>query len=236
MKIGIALEYYRKQEAPLSTETASLVNEMLVGSDNGAANELLGEIGAGDPYTGAQQVTDFFGSLGLENTFLAAPYDLTGDQPPPGIVTEANARTDVTTDPDPFIQTTPLEMGILLESLYQCSQGGGCLRALYPRAVTPAKCQEIVFWMEQDQQRSLLGGGMPAGSRIAHKYGFRGDTHADVAIVYGPRTDFVLVAFLYQPEWLEWEDSVPAFTAIGQLTYRFFDGEPMASLASGSTP
>ncbi len=235
MKIAIALEYYRAQEAPLSTEMASLMNNMLVESDNSAANELLSEIGASEPYSGAQQVTDFLQSLGLENTFLAAPYDLASDQPPPEIVTEANARTDMTTNPDPYIQTTPLEMGVLLESLYQCSQGGGCLRALYPRAVTPAKCQELIAWMEQDPESSLLGGGMPIGTRVAHKHGFGGETHADIAIVYGPRTDFVLAAFLYQPEWLAREDSVPTFAAIGQLTYRFFDGDPMA-LASGTTP
>jgi len=46
-----------------------------------------------------------------------------------------------------------------------------------------------------------------------------------VALVYGTETDFVLVVFMYQPEWLVWEQSVPTFTRIGELTYRFFNGE-----------
>jgi hypothetical protein len=66
---------------------------------------------------------------------------------------------------------------------------------------------------------------MPDDIRIAHKHGWRGDTHADISLVYGSKSDFVVVAFLYQPDWLAWEDSVPTFSTIGSLTYRFFNGD-----------
>jgi hypothetical protein len=31
--------------------------------------------------------------------------------------------------------------------------------------------------------------------------------------------------FLYQPDWLVWEDAAPTFATLGQLAYRFFNGE-----------
>lgn len=224
MKIPIGLETYRIHETPLAAETASLLTQMLTESDNAAANRLLAKIGTGDPYTGVLRVTDFVGSLGLQSTYLAAPYDLRADVPAPNVATPANVRTDIATNPDPYIQTTPLEIGMLLESIYHCARGGGCLRALYPREITPAKCQDLLALMERNEIEPLAGQGMPPGTRIAHKHGWRGDTHADVSIVYGPKADFVLAIFLYQPEWLVWEESVPTFAEIGQLTYRFFNG------------
>ncbi len=224
MKIPIGLETYRTHETPLDAETASLMRQMLTESDNAAANRLLAKIGAGDPYTGVLQVTGFLGSLGLTSSYLAAPYDLKDDVPPPNIATPANTRAGVTADPDPYIQTTPLEAGILLESIYHCARGGGCLRALYPRAITPDVCQDLLSLMERNEIHALAGEGMPPGTRIAHKHGWRGDTHADISIIYGPKADFVLTIFLHQPEWLVWEESVPTFAEIGQLTYRFFNG------------
>lgn len=224
MKIGIAAEVYRTQELPLNPELASLMKNMLAESDNAAANQLLTAVSATSPYSGAEQVTNLLWSLGLRSSYLAAPYDLKEGVPTPEITTPANARTDISTDPDPYIQTTPMEAGILLESIYQCSRGGGALRALYPQALTPAECEEILAWLERNEVNSLLATGMPSGTRVAHKHGWRGDTHADVAVVYGPQSNFVLVAFLYQPEWLVWEESVPTFSDIGELAYRFFNG------------
>lgn len=224
LKIGIAIEVYRNQELPLSTELATLMKNMLTESDNASANQLLASVGATSPYSGAAQLNDLLWSVGLRSSYLAAPYDLQENVPVPQIVTPANARTDISTNPDPYIQTTPMEAGILLESIYQCSRGGGPLRALYSQALTPAECEETLAWMERNEIHSLLAGGMPSGSRVAHKHGWRGDTHADVAIVYGPQTDFVLAVFLYQPEWLVWEESVPTFSRIGELAYRFFNG------------
>jgi hypothetical protein len=226
LKVGIALEVYRRHDDTLDAELSSLMRDMLTESDNAAANLLLTEIGSGNPYSGALKVTDFLWDLGLENTYLVAPYDLKEGAPPPDVVTPANSRVDVTTNPDPYIQTTPLEAGLLMESIYQCTRGGGSLRALYPNEVAPLECEALLTWMERNQINSLLGEGMPPGTRVMHKHGWRGDTHADVSLVYGPTSDFILVAFLYQPDWLVWEESVPTFSEIGQLTYRFFNGQP----------
>lgn len=224
LKIGIAMELYRQLDATPDDETRQLLNQMLTESDNAAANLLLVRIGAGTPYSGATYVTDFLHSLGMHHTFMAAPYDLKeGITPPEPLPNDVGSEFD--TNPDPYIQTTPMEMGLLLEGVYQCAKGGGFLRILYPQRITPGECQDVLAWMEYNQIHSLLSADLPEGVRVAHKHGWAGETHADLSLIYGPERDFILVVYLYQTEWLVWEESVPTFSKIGELTYRFFNGE-----------
>jgi beta-lactamase class A len=225
LKIGIGLKLYAIQEDRLTPEQEDLIDGMLIESDNASANLILAEIGAGNPYTGALMVTDFFWSLGLQNTFLAVPYDLKEGIAEPDIVTPANSRPEPFTDPDPYIQTTPKDMGLLLEGLYHCTKGGGFLRLLFPHDLEPRECDELLGWLKANGDDSLLGRDMPEGTVIMHKHGWRDNVHADAALVYGLQADFVVTAFLYQPEWFVWEESVPTFGTIGKLTYRFYNGE-----------
>ncbi|MFP4345657.1 MAG: serine hydrolase [Anaerolineales bacterium] len=226
LKIGIVPAFYRDLDVPPTPETTRLISATLTGSNNAAANLLLAEIGAGDPYTGALKVTEFLQGLGLESTYIAAPYDLKAGVEEPDIVTPGNGRTDFYTEPDPYIQTSPLDIGLLLEGLCRCAQGGGHLRLLYPQEITPLECEQTLNWMEQNRGNSLLGEGMPPETRIAHKHGWAEGTHADVALVESPNAKFVIAVFLYQPNWLVWEESAPTFADIGQLAYRFFNPAP----------
>ncbi|MBN2002798.1 MAG: serine hydrolase [Anaerolineae bacterium] len=223
LKIGIVLELYRMSDAGLSPATTALISATLSESDNASANILLAQIGAGNPYSGAQQVTALLWDLGLRNTFLAAPYDMTDGTPASTIVTSANSRSDVVTDPDPYHQTTPIEMALLLEGIYYCSQDGGFLRALYPQSIMPEECQNIMIWLARNPTRPLLTTGLP-NVTAAHEHGWFQGTHADLALMYGDSGDFVIAVFLYQPQWITWEESAPTFAALGQLTYRFFNG------------
>jgi len=225
LKIPIILQRYRQLDAAPDAETLSLIKAALTESDNAAANLILQQIGAGNPYTGALQVTDFVRQLGLENTFLAAPYDLKDGIPLPNFSTPANSQTAFNTEPDPYIQTTALEMGLLMEGLGQCAEGVGMLRLIFPREITPAECEDILNIMEHNQVTELLEAGMPPGIPVAHKNGWTGQTHADVALAATPNGRVVIAAFLYQPEWLVWEESAPLFADLGRLTYRFFNGE-----------
>ena len=142
---------------------------------------------------------------------------------PPTIVTPANSRTDITTKPDPYMQTTPLDAGLLLEMIYQCSHGGGALMVAYPGDLAIDECNQMIEWMSTNRIDSLVEAGVPVGTRVAHKHGFTGDTHADAALVFSPGGDFVLVVFLYHPQWLEWEESAPLIADIATATYNYFN-------------
>ena len=74
-------------------------------------------------------VTEDMHTIGLQNTFLGAfmaePIFLAH------LDTPANQRDDVTTDPDEYNQTSVMDMGMLLNDIYQCAtENGGALVAL----------------------------------------------------------------------------------------------------------
>ncbi len=223
LKIAIAVSLYATLDAAPDANTAARIDTLFAESDNATANLLLAQIGAGDAYSGALRVTDLLWGLGLRNTFIAAPYDLPGVTIPPDIAAISNA--DNRANPSPVLQAVPIEMGLLMEGLYYGAKGGGFLRAVYPQKITAGECQAILTSMERNPVNPLLSAGMPTGVRVAHKHGWSDKTHADVSLVYGSQTDFVLIAYLYQPEWLVWDESTPTFATIGQLVYRFFNGE-----------
>ena len=225
LKIPIALGTYATLNAPPDATMTNHLNTLFAESENTTANLLLAHIGNGDAYSGALRVTDMLWNLGLRNTFIATPYDVTETALPPQIANLSPPRTDINTNPHPALQTTPIEMGLLMEGLYYGAQGGGFLHAIYPQQITPAKCQAILAGLERHAINPLLASGMPAGTRVAHKHGWSGATHANVALVYGPQADFVLAVYLHQPAWLVWNESTPTFATIGQLVYRFYNGD-----------
>ena len=221
IKIAIMMETYRHLDGPPDLETTKLLTETMTLSGNFTANLLLRYIGDGDAYEGARRLTESMRYLGLVNTFMATPYD--EDILPQHIATPANQRTDVNTNPDPFMQTTPQDMGRLLEMIYQCAQGGGTLIAAYPDEITPEECQAMLDIMSQNRIGALIEAGVPEGTRVAHKHGWVGDTHGDAGIVFSPGGDYVLCVYLYHKDWLEWDISSPLIARVSEATYNYFN-------------
>ncbi|MGD8968706.1 MAG: serine hydrolase [Anaerolineae bacterium] len=222
LKIAVLEEAYRSLDQPPSVETAKLISETMTESGNFTANLLLRDvIDDGDSHEAAEKLTASMNRLGLQNTFMAAPYD--EKDVAATITTPANSRTDISTDPDPFIQTTPLDIGVLLEMIYQCSHSGGALMLTYPETLTADECQEMLKWMSQNRIDNLIEGGVPAGTEVAHKHGWISDTHADAGLVFTPGGDYVLVIFLHGPEWLQWEESAALIADISSAAYNYFN-------------
>ena len=222
LKIAVLEETYRSLDEAPDLATTRLISETMTESDNATANLLLRDvIDAGDAYRATERLTASMSRLGLTSTYMGAPYDEkdVGRE----LVTEANSRTDIFTEPDPYIQTTPLEVGLLLEMIYQCSQGGGALILNYPDSVTPEECREMIRWMTRNPVEDLIQAGVPAGTRVAHKHGWTSDTHADAGIVFTPGGDYVLVIFLHRSDWLEWDEGAPLIGDISTATYNYFN-------------
>ncbi len=223
LKIAIMEESYRNLELPLDAETSDWLSDTMgVISSNYKANLLLSDVIAdGDSYQGAARLTEVMQRLGLVNTFMTTPYD--EEEIPHTIVTPANSRNDFDTKPDPRMQTTPLDIGLLLEMIYQCSQGGGALLALYPNELSAAECTQMIDWMRHNRIDSMIEAGLPAETPIAHKHGFSNDTHADAGIIFSPGSDFILTIFLHRPDYLEWEESASLTSNIATAAYNYFN-------------
>lgn len=223
MKLPIVLEAYRMLDTDPLDETAKLIEGSIVQSSNLHANILLGQIGGGDKITGASILTSNMQLLGLPNTFMAGYFDQQGD--PPVVQTPANQRTDVDTDPDAFMQTTPEDMANLLTMLYQCSQDdSGGISVVFPDTVTQKECQSIVDLLSRNKIATLIEAGVPEGTIVAHKHGFGiGDTIGDAGIVFSPGGDYVVVVFVWHPEFLEWESSAPMVANISRMIFNYFN-------------
>ena len=228
LKIAIMVETYRYLDGPPDQDTTKILTETMTLSGNFTANLLLRYvIGDGDIYQGVRRLNESMRYLGLVNTFMAAPYD--EDVLPQHIRTPANSRTDINTHPDPFMQTTPQDMGLLLEMIYQCANGGGTLIAAYPDKITPDECRAMLDMMSENRIDALIEAGVPEDTRVAHKHGWIGDTHGDAGIVFSPGGDYVLCMYLYHPDWLEWEVSSPIMADLSQAVYRYFNRESQES-------
>jgi len=221
LKIPILEQLYRKLDGPPGVETTKIITETMKYSGNFTANLMLGKIGDGDWDVGVQRMNQAFKTLGMKNTFMAAPYDRKMAVPP-HIVTEANSRTDLNTQPDPYMQTTARDIGMSLQMLAACSEGGGTLIAAYGDQITPAECQQALDFMSLNEMTEMLPGGLPAGAKYAHKHGYVPDTHGDVMVVWGPAGTYILSVFLYRPTWLEWGISNPTLNDIAKTTWDFF--------------
>jgi hypothetical protein len=221
LKLIIISEVYRKLNGPPDVETARLISETVSHSGNFTANLLLSFIGDGDPNAGVRVLNESARMLGLKNTFMAAPYDRKLPTPP-RIATEANSRTDLNTEPDPYMQTTPRDIGLMMQMLVACRPGGGTLLAAYGDRFTRAECQQVLDYIALNEVTALITAGVPEGTRVVHKHGYVADTHGDVAAIWGPAGPYILSLFLYRPSWLEWELSNTTMRELSQAVWNYF--------------
>jgi beta-lactamase class A len=226
LRIPIVLETYRALDRLPTLTQRSLISDTLVSQpENTVVNGLLNIIaGEDDQYKGTEIVTESMQRLGLENTFMAAPYDEPLRAGHPGPETPANSVEELRTRIDPELQTTAEDIGILLSMIYYCAQGnGGALLAVYPDQLTTEECQQILDYMRQNKIGSLIEAGVPPETAIAHRHGWISDTHADAAIISTPGGDYIVVGYLYKPDWLVWEISAPLLADVSRATYNYFN-------------
>jgi beta-lactamase class A len=228
-KIPIMVSYF-SQFGPdaLNQQTIDSMIDMIRRSENPPADKFMSAL---DENRGPLFVTDKMKSLGLENTFMAG-YFYQGATLLQNITTPANSRTDVITNPDRYNQSTPSDMGMLLEDIYQCAEsGGGALVAVFPGKINQQVCQQMIEILVQDKLGALLQAGVPEGTRIAHKHGWITnpatgviDNVSDAAIVYSPGGNYIIVVFTYHPVQIIWDTMAnPLFAQLSQAVYNYFN-------------
>ncbi len=227
IKIPIMVSVMRRSPEPLPQSVDTLLANMIDVSENLAADQLMANVI--DKNKGPLEVTHDAQALGLQNTFLAG-YFFPGAPLLQKIKTPGNQRTDVKTGPDPYNQTNPADLGMLLDDIYQCANvGGGALDAVFPGQFSQAKCKQMLDLLLANKLPTLITAGLPEGTPIAHKHGWIVEsdgllhTIGDAAIVYTPHGNFVLSVFMYQPVQLLFD---PANNLIADLTraiYNYFN-------------
>ena len=203
IKIPVMVSVMRRLPENPDDETNRYLVEMIGKSVNPATDWLMENVI--DPLRGPLKVTEDMRALGLENTFLAG-YFYIGAPLLYRFETPANQRQDISTEPDPYSQTTPDEIGMLLQDIYLCAnEGGGSLVAVFPWEITPAKCQTMIKYLIEDHIALLIQASVPDGTKVAHKHGWVTDAYgvihdmSDAAIVFTPGGDYVMTVYLWHP-------------------------------------
>lgn len=227
MKTAIMVSFYRDLDRggfPYETE---LVKNMIQQSSNYAPNALLDWLGDNNRRAGLERVNDLLRTAGLANSWMGGWYEQ--ESPPEPQVTPANSRTDISTDPDPYMQLTVSDMATLFMDLYQCARGGGAFEAAFPGKLTAGECNTMLDYLAGNKIGVLIEAGVPEGIRVAHKHGWIGEpltNVGDVGIVFSPGGDYVLGVMLYEHEdqgGTPWDETSKLITALSRAVYNYYN-------------
>lgn len=240
-KIAILTELYNVLNSPPSNAQAMTIANAMVCSQNTSTNDMLRIIGGGDPFVGAADTTRFLSQLGLNRTFIVAPFVIDPNHPLVPAQPIALPRTDadqVSAFPDPSNQMTVDEIGWLLSGIYQCAYGtGGPLVERFGSALTPNECGQMIQLMSGNMIGELIEAGVPLGTRVAHKHGWINDTHGDAGVVFTPGGNYVLVMALYNPTWLDFSESFPLIAEVSRTVYNYYNPDaPMPEIERKEVP
>jgi beta-lactamase class A len=227
IKIGIMTTYYRYFDEPLDQDAEEWMYEMMVYSANETSDQLMERLEGidGELSPGPIVVTNTLRELGLESTFLGGYFALGSPlliQPQ----TPGNQRTDVTTSPDPYNQTTASDIGVLLTDIYRCAEGGGALLAAFPEQLSQDECAKMLDLLSQNKLGWLIEAGVPEGTRVAHKHGYIDSPTeylVDVGIVYTPGGNYALAICLWNDPPMIWEPTSSLVANLSRAVYNYFN-------------
>ncbi len=240
-KVSILNRLYGMLNSPPDVATAVDIANTMICSENVATNDLLRLIGNGNVWSGAAEVTRFGRELGLQDTFITAPYTIPNQTPEPPIAAVELPQTEADqtrTNIDLSNQMTVDEMGQLLGSVYQCAyQNRGPLLERFGDQYEPRECRQMLHVMSNNTVDALLKAGVPADTRVAHKHGWIDDTHGNAAVFFTPGGDYVMVMMLYQPTWLNFQESLPVIAEVSRQVYNYYNPDAsMDAIRDGFIP
>jgi beta-lactamase class A len=226
IKIAIMTAFFEQKEGALTPDEQLILGRSIDESQNTATDQLMAIIGQGDGLEGTRQVVTVMQRLGLANTYISGLLDVAGAVLAP-LGTPANSRTDLTTQPDPYNQTTAEDMGALLTMIYQCSQGGGTFMAAFPGQFTPDECRQMIDLLTNNSVGPIFiaGGSLPNGV-VAHKHGWDRlplTNVADAAMVFTPGGQYVFTIYLNQPATMEFDPANRLIISVAKAVYAYFN-------------
>jgi beta-lactamase class A len=229
VKIPVMVTAFRFIDDPPSETALALMEEMIEQSENSSTDELAKMVI--EENLSPLIVTEDMQTLGLENTFWGGHFYM-GAPLLQRFTTPANQRTDVDTEPDIYNQTTPADMGMLMEDIYQCAEmGGGALIAAFPDEITQQECELMITYLARNQIAVLIQSGVPSGTVVAHKHGWANEqdgllhTIGDVAIVYSPGGDYVLTIFVHHPVQAVFDPVNELFAELSGAVYNYYNNQ-----------
>ncbi len=232
IKVPIMVEYFRTLTAPPTQGEAWLLANSLLCSNNSSSNLIMEIIGGGDIFRGLRRVSDTIQALGIDNTYISAPFYLGVEGQQLGSIqapaTAPNPAFD--TEADPFNQTTAEDLGALFSLIYDCAHYDSGLSLALPGSVTQHECRQMLELGSANDLLRLLQGGIPSGVRISHKNGWIADSVGDAGVVYSPNgRHYVISVFLWErSEFQDYQKLWSLVEEISRAAWNYFN--PQAPL------
>ena len=251
VKIPILLNTFAQLNFTPQPNIRWLMASSILCSINESSNFLMQATGQGANARaaladGLRQVNETMKQVGARYTFINAPLwvgskDLwsINDNPPPVPNPNFDAR------PDRWSRTTPEDMAILLQQLYDCAEYGSGLAAAAPEQFTQSECQQMIELLSGNIIGRMIELGVPPGTRVAHKNGWAPGNQSwnnnDAAIVYTPGGNYILVIYT-------WERLLPGqqvgnialwemMEGISRIVYNYFNpSQPMVNARTPENP
>lgn len=236
MKVPIMIYVYSKL-GKLNTQQRKWMENVIINSDNLDANALLAAAAGGKgtevALGGVNEMSAMLEELGLEHTYQLIPYEsgewlIQNSRLPKGGPKREGAAPY--TAPDPYLRTTPREMGELFVMLAQCAEGEGPLLEKYRATLNEKLCDEMMAWLERPHDPERMVAGIPAGVKVAHKGGWIDDMQSDVGIVSSPYGRYVAAIYIWRDGYVTDIHASPSpyLGDFSHTIYTFFNPEPLS--------
>jgi hypothetical protein len=231
VKMAIMIDYFRTLALAPTDEEAFLMANSLLCSNNSSSNLIMQIIGGGqDIFRGLASVTQTAQYLGARNTYITAPFVLGVQGQQFGAIQAPRTapNPNFNTSPDPYNQTTAEDLGTLLNMVYDCARYGSGLMAAFPDGeFTQNECRQMIELMSGNDLLRLLQGGIPPGTRIAHKNGWLENMHGDAGIVFPPNgRDYIIAVFVWEnSDFFSFTRAWPLIEGISRAAWNYFSPE-----------
>ncbi len=233
LKLAVMMEAVRANRVPLSPELATHLTTISTNDTGAAVNASLASAATGDVQRGVDQVNDLLNKLGLRNTFLAQGFFQSAR--PANIITPANARGDINLSPDPNVQSTVADVGVLMEMLHQCKNGEGAIPLVYPEAFSEDKCAVVMDAISKNTTVTPLQAGS-GNATVFHRQSWDANNHGDAALVVSPKGTYVIAMMLHSNNTLNWADTSLMMSDIARITFAFFNGHLPPAVGAQPAP
>ncbi|HEY7002914.1 MAG TPA: serine hydrolase [Gaiellaceae bacterium] len=196
LKLGIAIEVLRvlKGKPAGSSEVGELFDNMLVYSDNAAANKLEEWLG-GSTYAGSALVTATFRALGLYDSYINGGYiigTVRGRPIPLGVVEQPPYYTTGK-------YTSAWDLARIHKLLHRAAGGHGRLLHLAGR-FTASDARFLLWTLAHVRDPGKLDRYLDApGISVLHKAGWISVARHDSGLVYFRKGAYVAVVMTYRP-------------------------------------
>ena len=185
VKLAIAIEALRVLPAtpPPRSPLYALLREMLVHSDNQAANDLLAWLG-GSHVGGAAKVTKTLEALRLQDSKLYGGFLVARRTRPIPLAAEREP---------PFVgkHTTAWDLARLHRFVHLATGGRGRLARGLGGSFSPADARFLLYVLAHSADHGKLDRYLPNAVVVAHKGGWVTDARHDSGLVYSPHGAFV---------------------------------------------